>query len=510
MTVSRSAKDPIAYRSYVHDIDIDASNHGIVTIHPLMDNYGIRRLENPRNVEYYPIVSIDDNAFAGCNWITRINIPASIKTIGRNVFMGCENLKEIYVDANNPYFTSDDGVLYNREKTILIKFPAGKDASSFTIPETVKEIADDAFEGVKMDNNTVSQDEGNPSFDKETNYQFNNAQAYVGETLYLVPLTGSQIPAGLGLGGKISEHYHNFMDYERFDDDLGHCATPNQYKFDPYDYRDYCIAGTHKRHIEGHKFYVDKVVRPYEDPTIAEEYRYKYMWILYLTDLQTGDKLKYIYDGEIRNTQIDFENFPFVVVRHFNYLKSLIGTKLVFATQSVNIYLADSREHVYDKVFDDIVPHYSANYKDINTGEPITFTTPYAKWTIKDVGLDVHESALFFVVSNGENTIKVIYNNQYSTHHPRHNVGNRVFPEKQWDMLVEKYGEKHMSLIMQTQISDDMTLDEKYLAGGRRLATSKKDEKSTSDALKNIGKTAVKSTKKTVSDGVKIIKSIFK
>ena len=63
-------------------------------------------------------------------------------------------------------------------------------------------------------------------------------------------------------------------------------------------------------------------------------------------------------------------------------------------------------------------------------------------------------------------------------------------------MLVEKYGEKHMSLIMQTHISDDMTLDEKYLAGGRRLATSKKDEKSTSDALKNIEKTAVKSTKK--------------
>lgn len=356
---------------------------------------------------------------------------------------------------------------------------------------------------------TVSQDEGNPSFDKETNYQFNNAQAYVGETLYLVPLTGSQNPAGLGLGGEISEHYPHFMDYEMFDDDIGHEITMWQYKFDPYDYRDQTIAGTHKRHIEGHKFYVDKVVRSYEDPTIAEEYRYNYMWILYLTDLQTGDKLKYIYNGEIRNTQIDFNNFPFVVVRHFNYLKSLIGTKLVFATQSVNIHLEPAREHAYDHFYD-IVPCYSANYKDINTGEPITFTTPYTKWTIKDVGLDVHESALFFIVSNGENTIKVIYNNQYSTHHPRYNVGNRVFPEKQWDMLVNKYGEKHMSLIMQTQISDDMTLDEKYLAGGRRLATSKKDEKSTSDALKNIGKTAVKSTKKTVSDGVKIIKSIFK
>lgn len=506
MTVSRSAKDPIAYRSYVHDID--ASNHGIVTIHPLMDDYGIGRLENPRNVKYYPIVSIDDNAFAGCYWITRINIPASIKTIGRNVFMGCENLKEIFVDANNPYFTSDDGVLYNKEKTILIKFPAGKDASSFTIPETVKEIADDAFEGVKMDN-TISKETGNPNYDVTTNYQFNNAQAYVGETLYLVPLTGSQIPAGLGLGGKISEHYHNFMDFERFDDDLGHAATPMQYKFDPYDSRDCSVAGTHKRHIEGHKFYVNKVVRPYEDPCIAEEYRYKYQWILYLTDLHTGEKLKYIYDGEIRNTFIDFENFPFVVVKHFNYLKSLIGTNLVFATQSVNIHLADSREHFYDHFYD-YVPQYSANYKDINTGEPITFTTPYVKWKIKEVGIDIHESALFFIVSNDIHTIKVIYDNQYSTHHPKHNVGNRVFPEKQWNMLVNKYGEEHMSLIMQTKISDDMTEEEKYLAGGQRLAMSKKDEKSTSDVLKNMGKTAVKSTKEAVSDGVKAIKNIFK
>lgn len=489
VTVSRLDKNPITYRSFVHDVD--GSNHGIVTIHPLMDVHGIGMWENRRDApEYYPIVRIDDNTFAGCSWITWINIPASIKTIGRNVFWGCKNLNEIHVDANNPYFTSVDGVLYNKDMTMLIKFPAGKDARSFTVPETVKEIAEDAFEGVEMDK-VISHETGNPNFDETINYQYNNARAYVGETLYLAPLTGSNSRAGIGI--KHREYYPNFMDFDKYDDDLGHSATPNQYKFDAFDYRDYCISGTHKRHLEGHRFYVDDVVQIYVDKEIIPEEKYEYMWVLYLTDLYTGDRVKYIYDGEDFDSYIDFNNFPFVVERHYNYLRSLIGTKLVYATSGREIFISET-----------YVPPYRSTYTtDINTNEPINYSSPYVKWTIKDVGFDLYNSALYFVVTNGRNTTKVIYDNPYCTHHPEYNVGVRVFPEKQWERLVRRYGEKHMEAIMQSIVLDDMTTEELYLVGGRYVAKGLYKEENKS-AVETIGESVVKSTKETFK-GIKAV-----
>jgi hypothetical protein len=329
------------------------------------------------------------------------------------------------------------------------------------------------------------------SFDETCNFQFNNVQAYVGEILYLVPLTGSHMK--VGLLDAPQEHYHHFMNFEQFDDDLGHECTMWQYKYDPFDYRDDKVAGTHKRHIEGHRFHVNKVVQ-IED--------YTYMWSLYLTDLKTKEKVKYVYDGEKKNTGIDFENFPFVVDKHFKYLKSLIGTKLVFATNKYKFFLAESYAPIYGDTFK----------KDIKTGETITYTTPYVKWTIIDIILDVYESAIFFIVTNGENTTKVRYDNPYCANHPTYNIGNRVFPEKQWNALVAKYGEQHMSLIMQTEISNDMTIEEKYLAGGRKLAKAKETINQGNDGkqvIKKMGETVVKSTKETVKSIKEIGKGIL-
>ena len=90
------------------------------------------------------------------------------------------------------------------------------------------------------------------SFDKTINYQFNNAEAYIGEILYLMPITGSYYDC---------PHYPRFKSFEADENDITYNAITNQYKYDPFDYRDYKYAGTHKRHIEGHKFRVDNVLQ---------------------------------------------------------------------------------------------------------------------------------------------------------------------------------------------------------------------------------------------------------
>ncbi|MBQ8567283.1 MAG: leucine-rich repeat protein [Clostridia bacterium] len=56
-------------------------------------------------------------------------------------------LKHIEVDANNPNYKSIDGVLYSKDGKELIRYPSSKDATTFTIPDSVTTIGCAAFYG---------------------------------------------------------------------------------------------------------------------------------------------------------------------------------------------------------------------------------------------------------------------------------------------------------------------------------------------------------------------------
>ncbi len=101
----------------------------------------------PSTVSYdgkvYSVTSIEDYAFSSCSSLTSVMIPNSVTTIGDNVFVGCSSLEEIIVSTDNPAYSSLDGVLYNKNKTQLLKCPEEK--SSVTIPNSVTSIGDGAF-----------------------------------------------------------------------------------------------------------------------------------------------------------------------------------------------------------------------------------------------------------------------------------------------------------------------------------------------------------------------------
>ncbi len=91
------------------------------------------------------VTKIVSAAFRESKRLTYIAIPASVTEIGEYSFMACHNLTEMDIDASNAHFIFEDGVLYNKDKTVLYMCTIGK--RNVTIPSSVKEIARFAFDG---------------------------------------------------------------------------------------------------------------------------------------------------------------------------------------------------------------------------------------------------------------------------------------------------------------------------------------------------------------------------
>jgi len=94
------------------------------------------------------ITSIEWSAFGfnnKCSNLTSITIPNGVTSIGSGALSGCKGLTTINVDSGNVNYISDQGVLYDKNKTTLVVYPAGKKDSSFIIPNSVTSIGSSAF-----------------------------------------------------------------------------------------------------------------------------------------------------------------------------------------------------------------------------------------------------------------------------------------------------------------------------------------------------------------------------
>ena len=92
------------------------------------------------------VTSIGDDAFWGCSSLESITISDSVTSIGYNAFSNCISLTNINVSENNKDYSSTDGILFNKDKTELIKCPQSSEITEYIIPNGVTSIADKAFE----------------------------------------------------------------------------------------------------------------------------------------------------------------------------------------------------------------------------------------------------------------------------------------------------------------------------------------------------------------------------
>lgn len=91
------------------------------------------------------LTSIGDEAFSWCGELGSITIPEAVSSIGCAVFDYCHSLSSVTVDPANPYYSSLDGVLFNKDQSILVYYPGGKELSDYILPNTVTSICDRAF-----------------------------------------------------------------------------------------------------------------------------------------------------------------------------------------------------------------------------------------------------------------------------------------------------------------------------------------------------------------------------
>jgi len=101
----------------------------------------------PSTVNGYTVTSISGNTIDWCESLTSITIPSTVTNITYSIFAGCTGLTNIDIDSNNAYYSSEDGVLFDKDKNTLIQYPIGNKRPSYTIPNGVKTIGGRAFAG---------------------------------------------------------------------------------------------------------------------------------------------------------------------------------------------------------------------------------------------------------------------------------------------------------------------------------------------------------------------------
>lgn len=133
--------------------DYDDSICGTVTIPETLDGYTVTEIgdyafDDSGNLfgVIIPegVTTIGDGAFECC-YLKYISIPSSTAIIGEEAFFANIYLTAIDVDEANNFYSSIDGVLFNKSGTELIAYPIGKSNTDYTIPHGVETIASEAF-----------------------------------------------------------------------------------------------------------------------------------------------------------------------------------------------------------------------------------------------------------------------------------------------------------------------------------------------------------------------------
>lgn len=92
----------------------------------------------PSEIDGCPVVRITDRSFSTFEQMTKLTVPAGVTGLFALIHRTLPLLEEIVVSENNPVFSSEDGVLFDKDKTKLLKYPSAKPCTVYRIPDSVE------------------------------------------------------------------------------------------------------------------------------------------------------------------------------------------------------------------------------------------------------------------------------------------------------------------------------------------------------------------------------------
>jgi hypothetical protein len=123
------------------------------------------------------VAAIGKGAFLRCSCLTSVFIPRSVTEIGAHAFGSCSQLTAFTVEAGNTSYSSADGVLFSRDGSLLIQYPAGKTDTHYAIPPGTVRIEICAFSNAYPE--TVSIPEGVAAIGSSAFQNCNNLKSIV-------------------------------------------------------------------------------------------------------------------------------------------------------------------------------------------------------------------------------------------------------------------------------------------------------------------------------------------
>ncbi len=126
----------------------------------------------PAAIDSYSVTRLEAGCFSACPSLTAVQLPDSVTSYGQSAFLNCEELTtltipagvtldsyaldgacgltEILVEDGHPLYQSVDGVLFNTQGDVLIKYPEARPDLSYTVPEGCTTLADWSFVGTRF------------------------------------------------------------------------------------------------------------------------------------------------------------------------------------------------------------------------------------------------------------------------------------------------------------------------------------------------------------------------
>ena len=112
-----------------------------------LDSFVFDFCESLKSIVIPDSVSVlEDSVFQGCTSLKTVTIGKNVTETDSFAFNLCDSLESINVSSQNANYTSENGILFNKNKTKLVRYPAGSSRESYSIPSTVNTVCEHAFE----------------------------------------------------------------------------------------------------------------------------------------------------------------------------------------------------------------------------------------------------------------------------------------------------------------------------------------------------------------------------